>query len=433
MLCVAVAQHSVFACGLNWNEPQSHFQGVSFQGYVFQVERLGEVDLGDGLNLPLWAIFRSESNISSPYVGQGWDIPLLESRIVQIDDIWFRMIEPTGWFRLFWRDEKDPTLIHGQGSWKGQIRGNTITTWASCGSKIVFNAGKITQLQVNGRTFDYQYSGNRVSEIREGGRLILKVNGDPSTGIVNGLSYGGQQMGIELGDRPQVQAIQGKNVVASLQKSLGKLTFPDGTTKEYEYAVNEQLQPTLNISGTQKRVIVWNPSSKIIVSDGDWTYDIKQSELPRSHAAIGRVTAKGLSEYWFYNPSKGEETIQGIDGVRRTRTWFVGGKLLGLTRSNVAELNGKVISENRLSRDETGRLIRDHVNINSDEYFTGSYRERTYDSNGKVKTLRRTDGSMSMFDYDKSGYYNYHLFNERKYCQTRKTCKRNGSSIFLCG
>ena len=52
---LVIVQQVAFGCGLNWNEPQSHFQGVSFQGYVFHVENLGEIDLGQGLKLPLRA------------------------------------------------------------------------------------------------------------------------------------------------------------------------------------------------------------------------------------------------------------------------------------------------------------------------------------------------------------------------------------------
>ena len=115
---LVMALHGTFACCLKWNEPQSHFKGVSFQGYVFHVENFGEIDLGEGLKLPLRAIFRSEINAASPYAGQGWDIPLLESHIVQINDREFRMVEPTVWFRLFWRDGKDPSLLHGQNGWK---------------------------------------------------------------------------------------------------------------------------------------------------------------------------------------------------------------------------------------------------------------------------------------------------------------------------
>ena len=384
VLCVAVAQHSAFACGLNWNEPQSHFQGVSFQGYVFHVEDFGKIDLGKELQLPLRVIFRSESNASSPYVGQGWDIPLLESHIVQIDDRWFKMIEPTGLPRLFWRDEKDPTFIHGQGGWKGQIKGNTITTWADCGSKIVFNTGKITQLQIKDRTFEYQYSGNRVSEIREGGRTLLKVDSDPIAGIVNGLSYGEQQIRIELGDKPQVEVIDGQKIVASMRKSLGKLTLSDGTTKEYEYAVNEKLQPTLNIAGAQKRVIVWHPSSKTILRDADWTYEVTPGELPGSNAAIDRSNPTQEKEFWHYDALKGQEITRNSSGVTRVKTWFTSGSLSGKPRKTYLTTptgTTQILEQNYY--DEEGRLLKQRVGNSTVVYAT--------EGHGKVAEIRIKD------------------------------------------
>ena len=363
ILCAAlscvVASPAAFACGLNWDAPQSHFPGVSFQGYVFHVESLGEMDLGDGLVLPLRAIFRSESNASSPYVGQGWDIPLLESHIVQINEHEFRMVEPTGWFRLFWRDGKDPTLLHGQNGWKAEIKGNTVTAWADCGGKLVFNAGKITQLQLENRTFDYQYSGNRVSEIREGGRPLLKVDSDPIVGIVNGLSYGEQQIRIELGDKPQVQVINDQSIVASVQKSLSKLTLPHGTTKEFEYAVNEKLQPMMLVGkGDRFRKIVWDSVSKFILSDNDWNYIIKPPKQLGNNAAIERRNLTGEKESYFYDMAKGRKSILKSDGVLQVTTWFTSGKLQGRIRAKETWYKSRLIASERYSYSENGNLLR---------------------------------------------------------------------------
>ncbi len=345
-----VASPAAFACGLNWDTPQSHFQGVSFQGYVFHAEPLGEVDLGNGLVLPLRVIFRSESNASSPYVGQGWDIPLLESHIVQINEREFRMVEPTGWFRLFWRDGKNPSLLHGQNGWKAEIKGNTITAWADCGSKLVFNAGKITQLQLENRTFDYQYSGNRLSEIREGGRMVLKVEGE-------GSSFGGQEIRFELGDRPRVQNVKGQNIVAAVDRSLSKARLSNGTTKSFEFAVNHKMEPTLKVG--ESRLIVWDPATRRIKQDGEWAYEIKPPESDVfANAAIGRTNLNNQHEFWLKDMSKGTEVIQNANGFKRERRWFVAGKLTGRNREIIDFMNGQELRRRNWSYNEAGEVLR---------------------------------------------------------------------------
>ena len=323
---------------------------MSFQGYVFHVEPLGEIDLGNGLVLPLRAIFRSESNASSPYIGQGWDIPLLESHIVQIDDREFRMVEPTGWFRLFWRDGKDPALLHGQNGWKAEIKGNTITAWADCGSKIVFNTGKITQLQLENRTFDYQYSGNRVSEIREGGRMVLKVEGA-------GLSYGGQLIRFELGDKPRVQNVKGQNVIGTVDRSLSKMHLSDGSARSYEFSVNDKMEPTLKVK--DGRLIVWDPTTRRIKQDGEWTYQIKPAESDLfAYAAIERTNSSNENEFWLKDISKGTEVIQNANGFKRERKWFVAGKLTGRNREIADFINGKELRRRNWSYNENGEVLR---------------------------------------------------------------------------
>lgn len=105
-------------CGIGWEEPRSHFEGVDHQGYVMFTERLGEIDAGakpggegdaaEPLLLPIYAIFNSNSGNNSPYAGVGWTVPLLESRMVQTDENAFRLDKPDGWFRSFYRDKKNP-------------------------------------------------------------------------------------------------------------------------------------------------------------------------------------------------------------------------------------------------------------------------------------------------------------------------------------
>ena len=113
-------------------------------------------------------------------------MPLLESRIVQMDENSFKMERPDGWFRVLTRESKAPKIL-SNGDWKAEINGETITAWAECGSKLVFQRGRIVSMQLKDRKFDYIYDGNKVSEIREGAVPLLRVEREMVSGEVTGL------------------------------------------------------------------------------------------------------------------------------------------------------------------------------------------------------------------------------------------------------
>ncbi len=347
------------ACGLNWSQPKSHFEGVSFQGYVFLVESLGDIVLKDGKKLPVWALFRSESNTTSPYLGHGWELPLLESRIVQLDERWFRVVEPTGWYRYFWRDEKDPTVLHGQNNWKGVIRGNSISVMADCGDRLDFRDGRIVSMDLKGRKLQIERTVDGTVALKEGSSTLLAVQkGLTKEGLE--MKWGnGEILGITQVARPLVEVIGGRAVIGRTVESLGAITRGNGEKRTWEYAVDEKLRPSLKQGD---RLITWNPTTRHIVTDADWTYDIQPGEGPRdANAAIGRTNAQGQKEFWHYDKAKGEEIVQGIDGVKKITTWFTSGKLSGLLRKvSVRTPSGELKTENNVY-DEEGKILRQNT------------------------------------------------------------------------
>jgi len=341
------------ACGLNWSEPKSHFEGVSFQGYVFLVEPLGQIELRDGRKLPVRAIFRSESNATSPFLGHGWELPILESHIVQMDERWFRVVEPTGWYRLFWRDEKDPTILHGQGNWKGVIRGNSISVMADCGDRLDFRDGRITSLHLKGHKLDVLRSLDGTASLKEGASTLLEGQKTLSRDGIALKIGSGETVEISYADRPVIEVIGGQPVVRQQVKSLGSLANGE-TARTWEYAVDEKLNPTMTIGD---RKIAWSPTSRHVLLDGEWVYDIKWGETPNENAEIGRTDGE-KKELWYHSSAKGEERVLRKDGLLTVRKWFVGGCLNGKTRSIQSLAHGKSIRTTKFSYNENGELLR---------------------------------------------------------------------------
>jgi len=350
-------QGKAHACGISLSEPKSFYDGVDFQGHVHLINKLGNLQAGKA-EIPIFLILNSGNGYASPYSGP-LDIPLLSARMEQVDENTFLLRSPTGWLLPFVRNSKDKNILDGSNGMKALIdeAKGTITAWADCGDKITFSKGRILQFQTKDVKLDYVYSGDRVSEIREGGQTLLKVNSDPNTGEVTGLSLGlKRDINFSWGQRPIVQIIQGKPLLLGMRKTLTKIALPDGTEKNFEFAVNDQMQPALKIDGMQE--VSWNPETLLADKVGEWTYDIKPGEARFSNAAIGRKTASGLTEFWHYDSSKGEEIVRGVDGVKRVTSWFTSGKLAGKVRSVKVSKLGSWSNYVKYTYSESGALMR---------------------------------------------------------------------------
>ena len=335
-LALGVVVHGAQGCGIDWSLPKNHFDGVNEFGFVSIWENIGNIDLGDGLVLPLNANFRSDRTASSSTLGTGWHLALLDANIVQIDERTFMMFDPAGPFRLFWRDPKNPNILSGQAGWKAAIQNDSITAWSDCGAKLIFNKGRIVSIQLKEKTFTYNYQDGKVAEIHEGNKLILTVKKKPITGEVTGLSLlGNQEIQIEQAERPRIQSIQGKNLVVGKDMTLGKVSAGAGVQKTYDYGVTVTLQPTVTVTdiGKSPRQIVWDTATRFITADGDWTYDIKPSPNKGFNAAIERINSKKQKEFWSYDSIKGIEKLVTTDGNTELRSWFVSGSLAGKPRS----------------------------------------------------------------------------------------------------
>lgn len=351
-----VSISSLLACGLEWAVPTNHFSGVNEQGYVSRWEKIGELDLGEGLRLPLIINFNSSRLSNSPYLGSGWLLALLDSNIVQQDEYRFIWIQPDGWRQFLLRKKATDMVLNGGGGWLAEIKDDQIILSANCGWRLIYTKGKISSIVTpKNRILNFIYGAGQVSRIEERGKTILEVMVDPKSGQSMGISYGGQKLTFEWGDKPKVQNIGGQNVVAGIEQSLVKIKDIGGATRSYAYAVNEKLQPTLKI---EDRIISWDPASYLILKDGEWSYQITPNTSPLENAIFKRTDARGRREMWEWDAAKGREVTQSLDGTLKTKTWFLSGITRGKVRSLDTIKPNSQAQSFKYSYDELGRLIR---------------------------------------------------------------------------
>jgi hypothetical protein len=245
--------------------------------------------------IPIWVTFSSQKESSSPYVGYGWTIPFLESRIIQLDENSFKLDQPDGTFRIFTRDSKNPTILTAADNWKAEIRGDGVSAYAPCGTKLSFNKGRIASFENDGRRFDYVYANEQVSEIREGNRRVVRVDSEAGTGIVSGLTFpDGTQVGLLMGQRPVVQSIGGKLMVTRMADGLSKIDRQSGVPVVVEYSVDKaSVQPELKIGDLK---VAWDAATQLATRVGDWRYSIKAPVGAFLPASIERTSDDGLRE-----------------------------------------------------------------------------------------------------------------------------------------
>lgn len=350
---------SGYACGLSLLEPKSYFQGADYQGHAYIIEKLGVIQteqMPKNESIPIYLIFNSGNTYVTSYSGS-FDIPLLTSRIEQIDENNFLLRSPTGWILPFSRNSKDKNLLDGSNDMKAEVDESKqiVTVWASCGDRLIFSRGRLIQWKTKDLELDYIYSGNRVSEIRGNGKSVLKVNSNSQTGETTGLSLGlDRTIGFVWGKQPIVENIQGKLIVTEMRKTLSRVDLPNGEKKEFEFSVDSQMHPTLNIDNEQ---LSWDPESLLVSRAGKWTYSVVPTQGRFANAQINRSNS-GVTESWFYNGAKGEEMVRENDGTRKIRYWFINGALDGKLRKISRIKDGVSKDIVACSYDEHGDLLR---------------------------------------------------------------------------
>jgi len=328
------------SCSLQWEKPKTHFDGVNEFGHVSYWEQVGALRMEDGVTIPLIAGFRSDWKHTSPYLGYGWLLGIFDSYFIQTGPDTFDMIQPDGYTVPFGRDSKTPTILHGAKQWKAVIKGDTLTAYAACGWTLVFVKGRIASIGTpKNRTLTIRRDSEGVAtEIVEGATSLLKVERDVQNAVA-GLRLGDIRVGLERTDKPRIQSLAGRNVIAGMDWAVGAIQLSDGQKSAFDYSAGDQLTPALAIRrpSTAYRQIRWDAATGLILSDGPWTYAITPAAVAGHNAEIRRTNSQGQKELWHVDQAKGRMMATFSDGSSLTETHFVSGLLTGKPREFVQQ------------------------------------------------------------------------------------------------
>jgi hypothetical protein len=415
----------VDGCGLDWTLPSTHYDSVEEHGYVAYWEKVGVVDLGGGLMIPINIGFNSHREASSSVLGKGWIVALLESHVEPVDENCMKVIMPDGWTFTFLRNGNTETW-RGNVGWVGETNDNLFTIAAPCGWKIKFDQGKIAEIRSGANhTLTWRYNGGVPTEVDDGARVILQVDQDPATGAAGGLVIDGQRLAITMGRRPRVETVLGENLIAGLDSCVSGLQWADGRTESFAFGTDALLEPTLAIaqSGGAGREFTWNPETRQIKSDGDWTYQLQQVG---GHLHFDRTSTNGKSESYEADDGRGVTTEKGPDG-KEISTWrFPAGLLAGRIRRIVENDGGGEKLLYTASYFPSGNVMRETFWPDTEKTFADTR-----------QLLKETVGGQVVYeqDFDAQGRL-VHLFNPAQAIEMKRTYDAMGgqtTQVFHAG
>lgn len=349
------------------------FKGVDRQGYAFLIVKLG--DMG---GLPLCAFWTSREGVRSSLLGDGWCLPLLESRIVPLTNSEIDFLQPDGFVRTLTRGRKDPHVLFS-GAWRGREDGEgDVRLTADFGAQlgrieVGFRSGRLVSLRCAEGMFGFSYHGGEIAKLMGNGGTLLTVKRDARDAgqVAFRLSSGRSAVCERRGDTLTVVAADGSRHV-----------FRRGEDDEYA---------TFDADGVVYR---WDRYTGKALSCGEWTYQIGECKPEWNNAPITRTHADGRTEEYWFNRANGKGTYRSAEGERYEWARFPAGDLYGLMRWSEKTRGADLLHRHDYTYDANRRVVFHRLRRGADERLDGALpelEETWYAADGKVRR-RRLDG-----------------------------------------
>lgn len=369
---------SAFSNPVDLSAPMNSLGASNAYGYLQVYYDVEDIDWGDGLKIPLRYKFSSELRQPSPYLGQGFWMPMLESTCYLKRESMMRATLPCGKTMFLRRDRNQPNQFKTlNGEWTGIMQENQVAISREDGWQLKYTDGRLSELRTdNGRILKWIYRNNLLAEIREAGtsgKAPLQVMSTPSGGI-KGFIINGEEHLIQWDKKPRIEEIQGNRLIADLEESMSLWTYPDGKKEQFIHeVVQETLTPYFKRTDPygKESVYTWNPATGHILTDAEgWKYQIggtkKQFDIPD----VSRTNAEGQEEFVKVDNKVGTREKKTLDEGHVIRYAYRStGVLHGKLRRVEQIKDGIKRTTRQLGYDELGRLIRETDHLGFTRHF----------------------------------------------------------------
>jgi YD repeat-containing protein len=339
--------------------PGSYFDVIDSAGHVNYWKTLAVLRIDADSEIPIVYGFNSSSDFVSPHFGAGWRVPLLESKMLLVDNNVFSMQTLDGRAVKLTRDAKNRSLLTGC-QLTGAIDGNWISVALASNWKFSYFKGVLRKItSPSGASVELKYDADRrVESIRSADREILRCT--PTAGPVglDQIKVNGVVNQATMTRRPLIQVINGIRVVRQLVPALSSVVAA-GTEfgSEYAYDVSGRMNPTLTLVHDSGRVVEWDAQHRRILKDGKSDVALVVPGAKESMLAITRTVGGKALDALRVDIAKGTLEVDTQDGECRKYQYHTSGALEGAVR-RVSIIRGGRTETSSFSYDETAKLIR---------------------------------------------------------------------------
>ena len=353
---------------------------VDKDGYVNPIVSLGDVNFGGGLTLPLVLNFSSAIRPPSPEFGQGWECPIFEAKVFDVQQNLKRVETLGGKDRYFIYNQRTDTWKHFfTDDWKVEVKGDDdFELTYKTGVKFIFNKGLISSMTMpDGRTILWNRSGNKLVSLQESGKtpalqIVYDKFGFAKQILLNPDSLGVAKKFYDF-DTSLIYA------------GIDKIQCPGGRLITFDRSRDKSLNPVLSWTDTRHlpTTLSWDVKTGKILSDDSYTYQFTEVNKDNTWPKMLRKNkVTGKLENYYFNEKTGitdetlpDGTIRHIEMVQAPGPNYKAVRLIQDTK------NGNTQIVLRRSFDDQGHLLLEAIGLAHGKEQVKQY---TYDNAGRM-------------------------------------------------
>lgn len=372
---------------------------VDKDGCVNPIVSLDTIDFGNGLTLPLILNFSSAIRSPSPEFGQGWECPLFEAKVFDIQQN-MKRVELLGGRQivLVYNARTDAWKHFFSDNWSGKAIGDDFELTYVSGYKFLFRNGLISSMTTpDGRTILWNRSGAKVISLQESGKPVAMQIVYDKLGFAQQILLNPDK----LGKATDVYDFSANLVYAGIEKIQG----PNGRTISLNRSHNKALNPMLLWTDTLQLpvTLTWDRKTGKILSDNNCDYHFtevgKDTDTWPKMFRTNRLTKK--VESYYYDEKHGVCEQMFADGtVRRTERILTPGPNYKALRLVQETKNGQIHMILRHAYDDQGHVLLDAVGLANGQESVKQY---TYDSAGRIVSYLLNGKTVWTNIYDANG------------------------------
>jgi hypothetical protein len=352
---------------------------VDKDGYVNPIISLGDINFGGGLTLPLVLNFSSAIRPPSPEFGQGWDCPLFEAKVFNVQQNLKQVETLGGKDRYFVYDPRTDSWKHFfSDDWKGEAKGDDFELTYKTGCKFVFNKGLISSMTTpDGRTILWNRDGDKLISLQESGKSPAMQIVYDSLGFAKQILFNPDNMGV---------AKKTFDFSSSLiYAGIDKIQCPDGRAIAFDRTRDKSLNPVMTWTDTLHLPVTlgWSAKTGKILRDNQYTYQITELSNDKTWPKMFRKNrATGKIESYYFDEKHGttDETL--ADGtIRHIEMIQAPGPNYKTVRLIQDTKDGKTQIMLRRAFDDQGHLLLEAMGLPDGKEAVKQY---VYDDAGRI-------------------------------------------------